>query len=184
MKKRLIFHELIKYIHHKNAIVLTGMRQVGKTTLMKQLYAEVKAPKLWYDFDNPLDMLHFENINYDGIYDVLKKESGVKNERLYVFIDEIQNYPEITKIIKYHIDKYNIKYLVTGSSNYYFKNLFPESLSGRKFLFVLNPLSFKEYLYFNDKIKEPESVTEQDILKLRASFIEYKKAEMDYLVFI
>ena len=184
MKKRLIFHELIKYIHHKNAIVLTGMRQVGKTTLMKQLYAEVKAPKLWYDFDNPLDMLHFENINYDGIYDVLKKESRVKNERLYVFIDEIQNYPEITKIIKYHIDKYNIKYLVTGSSNYYLKNLFPESLSGRKFLFVLNPLSFKEYLYFNDKIKEPESVTEQDILKLRASLIEYKKAEMDYLDFI
>lgn len=151
MKKRFLYHTIKKYIDHKNALVITGMRQVGKTTLMKQIYDEVDAPKLWFDFDNPLDMLQFEEVDYNKIFHSLEKTLNSSGQRIYVFIDEIQNLPEITKIIKYHIDHFGVKYILTGSSNYYLKNLFPESLSGRKFLFVLPPLSFNEYLYFHDK---------------------------------
>lgn len=179
MKKRFLFDDLDKYLDHKNALIITGMRQVGKTTLMKQVYESVKGPKLWYDFENPLDMMHFENIDYDAIYEVLKNESGLTKERLFVFIDEIQNYPEITKIIKYHIDKYNVKYIVTGSSNYYLKNLFPESLSGRKFLFILHPLSFNEYLFFNDKKEKPGKDNTINF-KSGYSLLDYKKYEVDY----
>lgn len=183
MKKRYLFNDLFKYLDHKNALIITGLRQVGKTTLMKQLFDQVSGPKLWYDFENPLDLLHFENINYDAVYEVLKSESGSGKERLFVFIDEIQNFPEITKIIKYLIDKYNVKFIVTGSSNYYLKNLFPESLSGRKFLFVLQPLSFNEYLFFNDKIGAKEQFKE---LKLKSSYslLEYKKYEADYQIYL
>jgi predicted AAA+ superfamily ATPase len=159
------------------------MRQVGKTTLMKQVFEAVKGPKLWYDFENPLDMMHFENIDYDAIYEVLKSESGWTKDGLFIFIDEIQNYPEITKIIKYHIDKYNVKYIVTGSSNYYLKNLFSESLSGRKFLFVLHPLSFNEYLFFNDKIEKPKKDSAINF-KSSYSLLEYKKYEVDYCKYI
>ncbi len=183
MKKRYLFNDLLKYLDHKNALIITGMRQVGKTTLMKQLYDEVKGPKLWYDFENPLDLLHFENINYDAVYEVLRNEAGAGKERLYVFIDEIQNYPEITKIIKYHIDKYSVKYVVTGSSNFYLKNLFPESLSGRKFLFVLQPLSFNEYLFFNDKTDIAE---QRNSLEFKSSYmlLDYKRYEADYRMFL
>ncbi|MFA3783785.1 ATP-binding protein [Melioribacteraceae bacterium 4301-Me] len=184
MKKRFLFYDLKKYLEHKNALVITGMRQVGKTTLMKQLFDEVSAPKLWFDLDNPLDMLNFENINYDAIYQSLYKQSGAKNERLYLFIDEIQNLPEITKVIKYLIDKYGVKFIVSGSSNFYLKNLFPESLSGRKFLFILRPMSFKEYLFFNDKMPENEISNEEldikSVLK-KYSLLEFKKYQMDYL---
>lgn len=182
MKKRYLFNDLLKYLDHKNALIITGMRQVGKTTLMKQLFDQVDEPKLWYDFENPFDLLHFENINYDAIYELLKNEAGSGAKRLFVFIDEIQNFPEITKIIKYLIDKYNVKFIVTGSSNYYLKNLFPESLSGRKFLFVLQPLSFNEYLFFNDKIEFNEHSKE---LKLKSSYslLEYKKYEADYQIY-
>ncbi|MDP2365714.1 MAG: ATP-binding protein, partial [Ignavibacteria bacterium] len=183
MKKRYLFNDLLKYIDHKNALIITGMRQVGKTTLMKQLYELVKGPKLWYDFENPLELLHFENINYDAVYEVLKNEAGAGKERLYVFIDEIQNYPGITKIIKYHIDKYNVKYVVTGSSNYYLKNLFPESLSGRKFLFVLQPLSFSEYLYFIDKTNV-EIQSKELNFKSSYGLLDYKKYETDYQVYL
>lgn len=179
MKKRYLFDDLSKYMDHKNALVITGMRQVGKTTLMKQLFEQVSGPKLWYDFENPLNLLHFENINYDAIYEVLKSEAGAGGRRLYVFVDEIQNFPDITKIIKYLIDKYKVKFIVTGSSNYYLKNLFPESLSGRKFLFVLRPLSFNEYLFFNERIKRPEPVSSID-LKSNYSYEEFKKYETDY----
>lgn len=186
MKKRFLFTTLMGYIEHKNALVITGMRQVGKTTLMKQVYDEVSFPKLWFDFDNPLDMLHFENIDYDAIYNNLLKESGAKSERLFVFIDEIQNLPEITKIIKYLIDKYKVKFIVTGSSNYYLKNLFPESLSGRKFLFVLPPLSFREYLFFNETAEEAADFPEGNIEKvLRVySLLEFKKYEPGYTEYL
>ena len=179
MKKRYLFDDLSKYMDHKNALVITGMRQVGKTTLMKQLFEQVSEPKLWYDFENPLNLLHFENINYDAIYEVLKSEAGADVKRLYVFIDEIQNFPEITKIIKYLIDKYSVKFVVTGSSNYYLKNLFPESLSGRKFLFILRPLSFSEYLFFKDRIDRPKAVNNIN-LESDYSYADFKNYETDY----
>ncbi|EKD99392.1 MAG: hypothetical protein ACD_22C00274G0001 [uncultured bacterium] len=155
MKKRLIYYKLIKQLSHKNALVLVGMRQVGKTTLMRQIFNDVASAKVWLDLDNPLDQKTLEDINYDNIFLRLKdmaKDPLLKGERLYVFIDEIQNFPETTKIMKYLIDHYSVKFIVTGSSSYYLKNLFPESLSGRKFLHELTPLSFKEYLYFKDVI--------------------------------
>lgn len=126
------------------------MRQVGKTTLMKQIFEEISSPKIWFDFDNPLDQMIFEDIDYNSVYKRLLNEAGNPSERLFVFIDEIQNFPQITTIIKYLIDHYGIKFIVTGSSNFYLRNLFPESLSGRKFIFVLYPMSFSEYLYFKD----------------------------------
>ena len=69
---------------------------------------------------------------------------GKKIGKLSVFIDEIQNFPEITKVIKFLIDHNSVKFYLTGSSSFYLKNLFPESLSGRKFLYELPPMSFQE----------------------------------------
>lgn len=163
MKNRLLFYKILGQIEHKNAIVITGLRQVGKSTLMRQLSQEISSPrKLWFDFENPLDTKIFEDIDYRVIYERLNHlavpgESG----RLYVFIDEIQNYPEITKIIKYLIDHYGVKFFVTGSSSFYLRNLFPESLSGRKFLYLLTPMSFYEQLYFKDLLSLESALAHQ-----------------------
>src|SRR3990167_6269623 len=98
MKKRLLYYELVKYLNHKNALLITGMRQVGKTTLMRQMYEEVKEPKLWFDFDNPIKQKVFEDIDYKVIYKRLT-DMTKKSGELSVFIDEIQNFPEITRVI-------------------------------------------------------------------------------------
>lgn len=183
MKKRLLFGELIKFLPGKEALVVTGMRQVGKTTLLRQLYDHLgNQPKMWFDFENPLDVKNFEDIDYNNIY--ARLASGVdrkKNERMHVFIDEIQIFPEITKVIKYLIDHYQVKFVVTGSSNYYLKNLFPESLSGRKFLFQLEPLSFREYLFFRDRIslEEAEQPRFPSAIKKNNIFF-HKRFETDY----
>lgn len=189
MKKRLLFYQLNKYIDHKNALVITGMRQVGKTTLMKQIFESIKnQAKLWFDFDNPLDQKIFEDLEYRNIYQTIQSLSkNRKGDRIFVFIDEIQNFPEITKIIKYFIDHYQVKFIVTGSSSFYLKNLFPESLSGRKFLYNLDPLSFQEYLYFKDKISLPQARKDSlhHALEPR-SLVEFKGIEKyydDYLNF-
>lgn len=154
---RTLYFEILPQLKHKNAIVICGMRQVGKTTLMRQFYDITSSAKLWFDFDNPLDRIIFEAKDYNLIYQELVKSAQVKaKEKLTVFIDEIQNFPEITTIIKYLIDHYSVKFILTGSSNYYLRNLFPESLSGRKFLYILHPLSFTEFLYFKGEVSEKE----------------------------
>jgi predicted AAA+ superfamily ATPase len=155
MYKRALYHIILPQLQHKNALVITGMRQVGKTTLMRQLFDGWDGKRQWFDFDNPLDSLLFENIDYDAIFENLRKGVGANHhERFLVCIDEIQNYPAITKVIKYLIGHYGVKFILTGSSNYYLRNLFPESLSGRKFLYILPVLSFKEFLYFNDRLPQ------------------------------
>jgi len=183
MKKRLLYHRIIPYVSHKNALVITGMRQVGKTTLMRQIFEEIQEkPKLWFDLDNPLDQKVFEDIDYKNIFARLVKMVEIsEKERLFVFIDEIQNFPEITKVMKYLIDHFGVKFVVTGSSNFYLKNLFPESLSGRKFLYDLSPLNFREYLYFQNKIPFKEA-QETDLEKLlrQNNLFEFKKFELDY----
>jgi predicted AAA+ superfamily ATPase len=174
-------------LYHKNAIVITGMRQVGKTTLMRLLYNEFEGKKLWFDLDNPLDQMVFENPDYNAIYRELKSLSGAQNEeRLLVCIDEIQNLPETTKIIKYLIDHYRVKFIVTGSSNYYLRNLFPESLSGRKFLYVLPVLTYREFLYFKGIINEDQlaqNFEEAIQPKSKASILKTMEFYSEYLEF-
>ncbi len=185
--KRALFDTILPQLYHKNAIVITGMRQVGKTTLMRQLHDNFEGKRLWFDLDNPLDQLIFENIDYKAIYSDLVRLSDVKtDERLLVCIDEIQNLPEITKIIKYLIDHFGIKFIVTGSSNYYLRNLFPESLSGRKFLYVLPVLSYSEFLYFNGRISENQLTQNLDEAiqpKSKVNILHTKELYSDYLEF-
>lgn len=184
LKKRLLYYELVKYLNHKNALLITGMRQVGKTTLMRQIFEEVKEPKVWFDFDNPLDQKVFEDEDYKVIYKRLV-DMAKKRGKLSVFIDEIQNFPEITKVIKYLIDHQNVKFYLTGSSSFYLKNLFPESLSGRKFLYTLPPLGFQEYLYFKNAVslKEVQNSTLQDSYKKNNIFT-HKARQVEYEDFI
>lgn len=154
---------------------------------MRQLYETWDRKKLWFDFDNPLDTLLFENIDYQAVYEQLKSRTGAgAGERFLVCIDEIQNYPEITRLIKFMIDHYGVKFIVTGSSNYYLRNLFPESLSGRKFLFVLPALSYKEYLYFNDLADEAYMLSGIETAlhpRTGAEVYRYRELYDDYLEF-
>jgi predicted AAA+ superfamily ATPase len=59
MFRRALFDSISAQLQHKNALIITGMRQVGKTTLMKQLASTWIGQYVWFDFDNPLDHLLF-----------------------------------------------------------------------------------------------------------------------------
>jgi len=187
MQTRTLFFEIIPQLYHKNALVITGMRQVGKTTLMRQLFNQFEGRRLWFDLDNPLDQMVFENLDYNAVYRDLAGMSDLKDpERLLVCIDEIQNLPAITKIIKYLIDHYGVKFIVTGSSNYYLRNLFPESLSGRKFLYVLPVLTYREFLHFKGILPEIGPVEKlEEVLapKSRALVVKNQELYEEYMEF-
>lgn len=149
--QRDIVNQLAKELTTREAVVLTGMRQVGKTTLLKHLFSLVPSKnKAFFDFENPLDTKDFEKIDFDGILDGLVERGINKKERAYLFIDEIQNLPIISRVAKYLIDHYETKFFLTGSSSFYIKNLFPESMAGRKTIFELFPLTFSEFLVFKE----------------------------------
>lgn len=146
---RLILPLLEKELETSEATIITGMRQVGKTTLLDHLFSLVKTSnKIKFDFENPLNRKIFEEENYDTIWSNLA-EFGVNNKtKAYIFLDEIQNLPSTGSVVKYLTDHWNVKFVLTGSSSYYIKNLFQESMAGRKLIFEVYPLTFSEFLVF------------------------------------
>ena len=123
------------------------------------------------------------DIDYNDIFVNLINKGMNKKDKIYVFIDEVQHYPEISKVIKYLTDHYQIKFVITGSASYYLKNLFPESLAGRKIIFELYPLDFQEFLIFKkqdlkkyEKIKNKKNINIIDheyYDKLYEEFVEW-----------
>lgn len=133
----------------KEATVITGMRRVGKTTALIHLYALIQsANKAIIDLENPIHRKIFEEKNYDAIWDNLRQFGITNKSKAYLFIDEVQNLPEISSAVKYLYDHWDVKFFLTGSSSYYLRNLFPESLAGRKIIFEMYPLNFAEFLVF------------------------------------
>lgn len=149
--KRKIFNDLHNHLSKKQVTVLTGMRRTGKTTLVKQLMqvSDCKQ-KLFFDLEKLEDRDRFDTRNYDLIISRLTEEGIDFSEKVLICIDEIQLLPNIPSVIKYLYDHYDIKFIITGSSSYYIKNKFQESLAGRKKIFEIYPLDFGEYLTFKE----------------------------------
>ncbi|UMX47929.1 MAG: ATP-binding protein [Candidatus Nealsonbacteria bacterium DGGOD1a] len=148
---RKIYQELKEHLAKKEITVLTGMRRTGKTTLVKQLLKEIDSEnKIYFDLQILANQDVFSPRNFEAIVESLKRRGLDFSRKTYVFLDEIQLVKEIPGILKYLYDNYDIKFVVTGSSSYYLKNLFTESLSGRKKIFEIFPLDFGEFLVFKN----------------------------------
>jgi len=149
MIKRQIWSEIEKYIDKKQALIITGPRRIGKTTTLNWLLEQTKSEnKLFLDIENLADRALFEVTDYNDTITALEKRGLNFAHKVYLAIDEIQFLPNITSVVKYLYDHYDIKFFLSGSSSYYLKNYFNESMAGRKFLFELMPLYFNEYLEF------------------------------------
>jgi len=137
------------------------MRRVGKTTLLRHIQDSIPSTnKLFVDLENPANQKLFEEENYDRILDGLRFLGLDTKKKGYVFLDEIQFVRSIPSVVKYLLDHHSIKFFMTGSSSYHLKNLFTESLAGRKYLFELFPFSFREFLKARDPRFDMEAIRE------------------------
>jgi hypothetical protein len=153
---RAIFSKLESELQTKEITVITGMRRVGKTTALMHLFNLVKSKnKAVFDLENPLHRKIFEEKNYDTVWNNLRQFNITNSEKVYIFLDEVQNLPEISRVVKYLYDHWDVKFFLTGSSSYYLRNLFPESLAGRKIVFEMFPLTFAEFLIFKGIKRDP-----------------------------
>ena len=183
--KRDILPKLETELTTKEVTVITGMRQVGKTTMLNHLFWKIKSDnKVLLDLENPINRKVFEEQNYDAVWNNLS-QFGIRNrEKAYIFLDEVQNLPKISSVVKYLYDHWQVKFFLTGSSSYYLRNLFPQSLAGRKIVFEMFPLTFSEFLQFKGKDKEVyNSFSKKAQVKNKISYERYIAYYKEYIEF-
>jgi uncharacterized protein len=185
MIKRKLETTISSRLFKGKAILLFGPRQSGKSTLVERLLYEQHKPWLYLNGDEA----DVRELLTDTTSTRLKTITG--NHQI-VFIDEAQRIPNIGLTLKLFTDQLkDIQVIATGSSAFELSSQVNEPLTGRKYEFMLYPLSFSEMVQHHGLLAEkrllehrlvygyyPEIVTKQtvslELLKLLAGSYLYK----------
>lgn len=148
--EREILRELKKTISAPQIMVITGLRRVGKSTLLAQIAN--KYLKNGYYFVNFEDerLLNFQVKDFDLLHETLISLFGEK--QIFLF-DEIQNVPEWERFVRRLHDQ-GYKFIVTGSNASLLSQELGTRLTGRSIRVELFPFSFREFLSFKE-VKVP-----------------------------
>lgn len=134
---RTIATDIEKDFQSGKIIVITGARQVGKTTLLED-FASRFSKVLKLNCDNYDDRLDLENRRSTELRNLIGNSD-------FVMIDEAQRVNNIGLTLKILADlKLNIPILVTGSSSFELNNAINEAATGRFFDYRMYPFSFSE----------------------------------------
>lgn len=131
--------------------VITGVRRSGKSTLLQMFKNYLLKNNI---SEENIIYINFESAIYDDIKDYkdLYKfvKEKVKKTKTYLLLDEVQNVESWEKAINSFKVDFNIDIYITGSNAYLLSSELSTLLSGRYIEIKMYPLSFKEYLIFNN----------------------------------
>ena len=175
MLKRTLFHDLVAHLSKKEFTILTGARQTGKSTLLRQLEDHCKQgnlPVVFLNLENR-SILAELNLSPMNVFKYLPET----DKRVIILIDKVQYLEDASNFLKLLYDEHasRIKIVATGSSAFYIDSRFRDSLAGRKRLFVLLTCSFDECLELRDKAHLKSELIE---IRKRA---DYSSTMLDYL---
>lgn len=152
MVRRKKYTIILKHIPKKEFTILIGARQIGKSTMLKQLFE---------DLNQKGEIVCFLNLDRKDILDELNQDPEnlfkicplQQDKKIIVFIDEIQYLDNATSFLKLLFDEYSdrLKIVATGSSAFYIDRQFNDSLVGRKKIFQMGTLDFEEFLLFKGR---------------------------------
>ena len=138
MIHRILEDQIRQRLFSGKAIILTGPRQVGKTTLINSMLNGI-GDVLFLDGDDPTIMKLLDRPNTEQIRQII----GTNN---IVFIDEAQRINEIGRTAKIIVDQMKaVQLILSGSSSFDLLNNTNEPLTGRKWTFSLWPVSWLEW---------------------------------------
>jgi len=183
--QRILFSRIEQRLFAGKAILLFGPRQAGKTTLVETLLAQRPERVLRLNADEP------------DVREMLDRCTSTRlrallGESRLLFIDEAQRVPDIGLTLKLAIDQLpEVQVIATGSSAFELYARTAESLTGRKFEFLLYPFAFAELAQYHGLLEEkrlleqrliygayPEIVLspgmEQELIRLLAGSYLYK----------
>lgn len=132
-KSRQIFEKIdtIRSSRNGRIIVLTGARQVGKTTIVREWMKDYQ----YISIEDPVTRETYKSLTSDQWHSLYPAAA----------LDEVQKVPEIIESIKAAYDKYqDVRYVLLGSSQLLLLNKVKESLAGRCTIFDIYPLTLPE----------------------------------------
>ncbi|MDF1761121.1 MAG: ATP-binding protein [Coxiellaceae bacterium] len=134
MFKRAIKPTIIQALEAFRVVSLTGPRQSGKTTLLRQMFK-----------NSP-----YYNLELPSMLDVVKQDPQdfLKQQVTPIIIDEAQRFPELFSYIQVHVDEVDRpgQFILSGSQNFLLSEKISQSLAGRVAQLSLLPLSYEEYV--------------------------------------
>ena len=148
MIPRQLFPILAERVKRGKVLVLTGPRQVGKTTLLKALQTSFTEKTLWLNCDEPDIRKYLTDVTSTQL------NTLIGNAEI-ILIDEAQRVKNIGLTLKLLVDNFNDKkVIVTGSSALELSNEVNEPLTGRKFEYNLLPISISEMVDYTNVLEE------------------------------
>ena len=157
--KRILFNQVLDSIGKKPIVILLGARQVGKTTLMKEMLKHFKTP-MYLAGDDPKSAY------------LLEEKSALELTQLVlghdiIVIDEAQRIKNIGIVLKLIADNIpGVNVVATGSSSFELANKLSEPLTGRNRKFFLYPLSLMELVGAYNRIDTQKQIEEYMIFGL------------------
>ena len=151
-KPRPQYSQLLESVSIKEITIITGVRRSGKSTLMYQI-----IDNLLKEGTDPKQIL-FVNLEdkkliEDSLQDIYEsyRQNINPDKKAFVFLDEIHRKKGWETWIRKKYDlKTNNKFVISGSCSYLLKKEYSTLLTGRNLTFEVMPLSFEEFLLFNN----------------------------------
>ena len=177
MINRDILNALKARLFKGKVIILTGPRQVGKTTLLKQLTNELDLNSVMFlNCDEPDTSYLLQNASSTQLKNL------IGSHRL-ILIDEAQKVDNIGLTLKLMVDNItDIQIIATGSSAFDLRNKLNEPLTGRKFEYHLYPFSTRELARNSSMIEERRLLEQRMIYGMYPDVINYPSDKQRLLV--
>jgi uncharacterized protein len=138
----------LRQLRDKNLIkVITGLRRVGKSTLLQLFQEELRdsgVPEkciISYNFEDPT---YRNKLDWGVLYDEISERLD-ESAMNYVFLDEVQTVPSFERLVDGLFIKKNVDLYITGSNAFLLSGELATLLSGRYMSINLLPLSLIEY---------------------------------------
>ena len=178
MIKRDLLDSIISSCFRGKIILLLGARQVGKTTLLKEVVKQMDEPHVWLNADESDIYEAFVNA---GTSTQLLQLVGPNNK--LAIIDEAQQIPDIGKKLKLLYDTYpHIQIIATGSSSFELQDRMAEPLTGRKIVFYLYPISYKETVEYSSPLEAKRMLDTRLVFGLYPNVVNNPGHEKEILI--
>jgi hypothetical protein len=168
--KRTTLDFVSKKISLPHAVVISGIRRCGKSTLLNQIINNFYPKGVYYLNFEDERLVDFEVADFNSLYEVFLELYG---ERKVFFFDEIQNVAQWEVFVRRMQNKGH-KFFITGSNASLLSKELGTKLTGRCVSIELYPFSFIEYLSFKDyKLQKDAFSYTAERARIKKHFSEY-----------
>jgi uncharacterized protein len=135
-----------------HALIITGIRRCGKSTLMQQIMKAGNKQALYLNFEDPR-LSGFDASDFNRLH-----EMAVERKVDTFYFDEIQNTSGWEGFVRFRLDE-GFRIIITGSNASMLSRELGTRLTGRHISSELFPFSYKEFLAFTGMQPGAESVS-------------------------